>query len=106
MAAHDRFGNLASFSNFGNRSVHLSAPGAIVHSTLPTGGYGAMSGTSMAAPHVTGAAALYKATWPKATAPQIRRAILSSVIPSARLAGKVSSGGALDMRAMLSVVPV
>ncbi|WP_330277711.1 S8 family serine peptidase [Lentzea sp. NBC_00516] len=62
----------SSFSNFGTDKIHISAPGDSVYSTVPGGGYGSKSGTSMASPHVAGVAALLKSTNPTATPAQLR----------------------------------
>lgn len=51
---------LSSFSNIGNSTVHVAAPGSTIYSTTYDGGYGTMSGTSMAAPIVSGVASLLK----------------------------------------------
>ncbi|MDB6038475.1 MAG: putative peptidase and in, kexin, sedolisin precursor [Verrucomicrobiales bacterium] len=97
VAAIDQSGAKAAFSNYGATKVHLGAPGVAIYSTLPTDTYGAYSGTSMATPHVTGAAALYASTHPGATAQQIRDAILGSVIPTPSLAGITATGGRLNL---------
>ena len=97
-------GALSSFSNYGATSVHIGAPGSSIISTVPSAskgsvisGYASYSGTSMATPHVSGAAALYASANPGATAAQIKSAILSSAIPTASLAGRVSTGGRLNV---------
>lgn len=97
VAAINKTGGLASFSNYGVKSVDLGAPGVGVYSTLP-GGYGSYNGTSMATPHVTGAAALYASTHPGATATQIRDAILAAAksTPTSSLYRKTVTGGRLN----------
>ncbi len=70
---YDKDDTFADFSNYG-ADVDLIAPGKCILSTIP-GGYATMSGTSMAAPAVTGAVALYKASRPDATPAQVREAL-------------------------------
>ncbi len=110
VAATDQSDHLASFSNYGAKTVDIAAPGVGIYSTLPTGGsgmgqnYGFAQGTSMAAPHVAGAAALAWAYNPDATMVQVRDAILSGSMPLTSLAGKTVTGGRLDLRATLERV--
>jgi subtilisin family serine protease len=104
VAAIDKTGAIASWSNYGKNSVDLGAPGVAITSSLPGSSkgkvvstYGSYSGTSMATPHVTGAAALYASTHPGATAAQIKAAILSSVLPTSSISAKCISGGRLNV---------
>ena len=94
-------GALSSFSNYGATSVHVGAPGESIYSTIPLSstrsGYGYMSGTSMATPHVTGACALYASTHPGASAADIKAAIISTAKPTPSLAGKCVANGRLDV---------
>jgi subtilisin len=73
----DQDDTFADFSNFG-ADVDLIAPGVCIDSTYMMGGYDTLSGTSMASPHVAGAAALYKATHPGATPAQVKSALQSA----------------------------
>lgn len=89
---------VASFSNYGVSSVDLVAPGDGIFSTLPDG-YGSMSGTSMAAPQVAGAAALVKGLNPSWTPEQVRRQLVRTATPLSHLAGVVASCGRLNVAA-------
>jgi len=102
VAAIDKTGALATFSQYGQRTVDLGAPGVDIWSTTALNGYSAYNGTSMATPHVTGAAALYASTHPGATAAQIKNALLTSVVPTASLATKTTTGGRLNVSAALT----
>jgi subtilisin len=73
----DEDDTFASFSNHG-ADVDVIAPGVCITSTWMNGGYNTISGTSMAAPHVAGGAALYAATHPSATPAQVQAALESS----------------------------
>jgi subtilisin len=71
----------ASFSNYGS-AVDMAAPGVKIYSTYKNGGYATLSGTSMASPHVAGAAAIYKATHPSASPADVKSALQSEGIAS------------------------
>jgi subtilisin family serine protease len=88
--------NRASFSNYGLRSVHIGAPGQSVLSTYLHGSYATLSGTSMAAPHVAGLAALLKAQDQTRDWRAIRNLILSGGDPLAGLAGTTVTGRRLN----------
>lgn len=98
VAAFSPSDTLASLSNYGATSVDLAAPGSFIRSTFPGGTYGILSGTSMAAPHVTGTVASLAAAKPGITVAAIRTAILGSTTPVAGLTGKTVTGGRLDAR--------
>jgi subtilisin family serine protease len=116
VAATTQSDELAAFSNYGPTSVHLGAPGVGILSTVPTSaplggccvdpsGYRALSGTSTSAAFAAGAAALLLAQNPARTPQQLQRLLWSSSDPLSALAGRVASGGRLNVANALSCVP-
>ncbi|MBR0249337.1 MAG: S8 family serine peptidase, partial [Synergistaceae bacterium] len=113
VAAADPSLEMSSFSNYNRKYVDIAAPGRDIYSTLPTTyidthtysyaalqtlyPYEKMSGTSMATPHVTGAAALLKYIFPKATASQIKAALLGGANGDYLRDDGTSAYGLLDL---------
>jgi subtilisin family serine protease len=106
VAATDSNDQLASFSNYGPGTVDLGAPGVNIYSTLPNRSFGWLSGTSMAAPYVTGVLALVRGQHPDWSYRQVIYQVLSTVDPDAGLIGRTTTGGRLDAAAAVgSVTP-
>ncbi|MFW5871154.1 MAG: S8 family serine peptidase [Verrucomicrobiota bacterium] len=105
-------GALSSFSNYGRTSVDLAAPGSLIYSTFPTNMTGAMysgdystdyetiSGTSMASPHVAGAAGLLLNWYPGLPALVVKEAIMRSAVRSEPLEGTCVTEGELSFENM------
>jgi subtilisin family serine protease len=85
--------------NYGPNTVHLGAPGTSIFSTEFgfDSNYGTMSGTSMAAPCVSGAVALLRARFPGLNYRQIISRLLATVDPLPSLAGRCITGGRLNL---------
>jgi hypothetical protein len=96
VAATDNQDQLAGFSNFGERTVHVAAPGVKILSTLKGGGYGYLSGTSMAAPHVAGVAALILSSNPSMPYAEVRQQLIRGSDPVRSLSHKVVSHGRVN----------
>lgn len=96
VAAIDRNGNLARFSNYGANSVDIAAPGVEILSTTPKGGYATFSGTSMATPHVAGALALLLSTEPHLSDAQLLTRLYDTGYPLGSLNGVVRTGRTLN----------
>ncbi|XXT23972.1 S8 family serine peptidase [Sorangium sp. So ce429] len=100
----DPTGEVAPMSNYGEAHVHIGAPGKGIYSTLPGNQYGYMDGTSMAAPHVAGVAALLRSKYSSLTVAQIRDRILRTGMKLTSLSGVVQTGAMLDAHAALKDV--
>jgi thermitase len=92
VAATNRNDELASWSNYGATSVDLMAPGVSILSTVPNNTYASYSGTSMAAPHVTGTAALIKSHDPALDALGIKDYLLQGGDKKSAFGGKSAAG--------------
>jgi subtilisin family serine protease len=96
VAALDRNDQLASFSNYGAKSVQIAAPGKEILSTWLNGEFYVASGTSMATPEVAGVAALVLSINPKMSVKELRDRLFSSVDKLDSLKGKVATGGRIN----------
>lgn len=106
VAATDPRDALAYFSSWGPTTVHLGAPGVNILSCAPNNSYQYLSGTSMAAPYVSGVAALVLANSPSLTTAQVKSAILNNVDQVPSLTGMVITGGRLNAaRAVGAALP-
>lgn len=106
VGATDGFDYKTGFSNYGLNSVHLMAPGEEIFSTIP-GGYEYKRGTSMAAPFVSGTAALILAQNPEFTPVQVKNLLMSTVDEKFWLSGTCVTGGRLNAyRAVSQVLPL
>jgi len=94
-------GKLDRSSNFGPASVDIAAPGTFILSTIPDKSYAFMSGTSMAAPMVAGAAAMLYSARPELSLQDVRNILITSAHKLDTLNGRVYSGGMLDVYSAL-----
>ncbi len=104
VAAIDQRGNRAAFSNYGSTSVDIGAPGTNILSSYP-GGYAWIAGTSMAAPHVSGVAALVASVLSGPSSPSVLKSrILDRGTPLASMVGKTTTGRLLNAWRSVDVV--
>ena len=96
VAALDRNDQLASFSNFGVKSVMIGAPGVDILSTWLGNEYEEKSGTSMATPVVSGVAALVLAKNPRMSVEDLSKRLMNSTDPIIALKGKTVTGGRIN----------
>ncbi|MBU2113304.1 MAG: S8 family serine peptidase [Gammaproteobacteria bacterium] len=106
VASTDRNDNMSGFSNYGATSVDLAAPGSAILSTVPGASYATYSGTSMASPHVAGAAALLWSVNPDITALEMKAILMDSGDALPALEGKTVSGKRINLvNAMVEADP-
>lgn len=105
VAAVNRFDALADFSNFGLKSVDLGAPGEDIFSSFSGSDtdYSIISGTSMAAPHVSGVAALILSLYPSADLSELTGRLLGGAVPIPSLNRRTVTGGRLNAYKSLTI---
>lgn len=97
VGATDNLDNPAPYSNYGPQTVNLFAPGSNIISLIPNNTFAYKSGTSMATPHVAGAAALIANAFPSASAAALKSSMLASVNVTGTLAGYCGTQGRLNV---------
>ena len=97
VTATSQMDKLPWFANYGVRNVDLAAPGVRILSTFPNGKYGYLDGTSMAAPHVSGALAMLKSSYSELSAVQLKHRILAATDAQPALEDKCQTGGRLNV---------
>ncbi|MCU1264959.1 MAG: hypothetical protein JWM21_1277 [Acidobacteria bacterium] len=102
VASTDQTDTLYSGSHYGGNTVHLGAPGVGILSTTPGDHYDPQTGTSMATPHVSGAAALLLAANQNLTVQQLKNALLLNGDVIASLSGKTITGRRLNVSRSLN----
>lgn len=105
VAATDPSDRLTAFSNYGARTVDLGAPGISILSTHPTRGYSFFTGTSAAAPHVSGTVALVWALNPNLHYSEIKRLVIETGDAMPTLSGKSLSGTRLNISNAINASP-
>lgn len=106
VASSDRNDALSSFSNYGRYTVDLAAPGSNILSAQPLGRYQLLSGTSMATPHVAGAAALIWAQYPTLSMKQVIVRLLGSTDRKNAFVNRMATGGRLNLANAFSNKPL
>jgi len=96
VAALDPSGAKANFSNYGATTVHVAAPGVQIYSSVLGQNYATYQGTSMAAPHVSGIAALVQSRWPGLPPRYVKEKIQNSITPLSNLQGLMTHPGLVN----------
>lgn len=105
VASTDHNDAMSSFSSYGATSVDLGAPGSAIYSTVPGNSYASYSGTSMATPHVAGAAAYLWSRTPSYTVAQVKARLMDLGDAKPSLAGRTVSGKRLNLYNSVGCTP-